>query len=76
MPVANVHLLKGHPREALREIIIGVSEAMSRILEAPEDRLFVWVTEHDHDFGDSRAFRPVKRLRQATGESSKCRLCR
>ena len=30
MPVANVHLLQGHPREALREIIIGVSEAMSQ----------------------------------------------
>ncbi len=49
MPVANINLLKGHPREALREIIIGVSDAMSKILEAPEDRLFVWVTEHDHD---------------------------
>ena len=49
MPVANINLLKGHPRESLREIIVGVSEAMSKILEAPKDRLFVWITEHDHD---------------------------
>ena len=48
MPVAHINLLKGHSRDALRRVIVDVSEAMSTILEAPKDRLFVWITEHDH----------------------------
>ena len=47
MPVAHINLLKGHSRDALRRVIVDVSEAMSTILEAPKDRLFVWITEHD-----------------------------
>ncbi|RBP13988.1 4-oxalocrotonate tautomerase family enzyme [Roseiarcus fermentans] len=48
MPIAHINLLKGHSRAALRRVIVDVSEAMSTILEAPKDRLFVWITEHDH----------------------------
>ncbi|MEZ5840559.1 MAG: tautomerase family protein [Hyphomicrobiales bacterium] len=49
MPVAHINVLKGHPREALRQVIVEVSDAMSRILEAPKDRLEVWITEIDPD---------------------------
>lgn len=49
MPVANIHLIKGHPREALRQIIVDVSDAMARILAAPKERLIVWITEADPD---------------------------
>src|SRR5208283_5173128 len=47
MPVAHIHLLKGHSRAALRRIIVEVSDAMSKILDSPKDRLFVWITEQD-----------------------------
>ena len=49
MPVANLHVLKGHPREKLKQWIRDASEAMTRVLEAPADRLEVWVTEIDPD---------------------------
>ena len=48
MPVAHINLLAGHSRAQLRQIIVGVSEAMSKILGAPKDRLFVWISEHQH----------------------------
>lgn len=48
MPVAHINLLKGYPRETLRQIIVEVTDAMSRILGAPKDRLMVWISEHDH----------------------------
>jgi len=47
MPVAHINLLQGHSPEALRQIIVDVSDAMSRILVAPKDRLYVWITQHD-----------------------------
>lgn len=47
MPVANLNVLKGHPRENLKQWIRDASEAMCRVLEAPADRLEVWVTEID-----------------------------
>jgi 4-oxalocrotonate tautomerase family enzyme len=49
MPVAHLNLLRGHPRERLREVVQQVSAAMSRILAAPADRLEVWITEVDPD---------------------------
>jgi len=49
MPVAHINLLKGHPRDTLRALIAEVSDAMSRILAAPKDRLEVWITEVDPD---------------------------
>lgn len=49
MPVANLHVLQGHPREKLKQWIRDASEAMCRVLEAPADRLEVWVTEIDPD---------------------------
>ncbi len=47
MPVAHINLLKGHSRLVLQQIIAETSDAMARILEAPKDRLLVWITEHD-----------------------------
>lgn len=49
MPVANLNVLKGHSRENLKQWIREVSAAMCRVLEAPADRLEVWVTEIDPD---------------------------
>lgn len=47
MPVANIHVLKGHPREALQRMVVAAAEAMARSIEAPVERLQVWVTEVD-----------------------------
>ena len=47
MPVAQINLLKGHSPDALRQILAGVSEVMSRILKAPKDRLIVRIVESD-----------------------------
>jgi 4-oxalocrotonate tautomerase family enzyme len=47
MPVAQINVLKGHPRAVLRQIIADVSAAMAEILAAPKDRLLVWITEID-----------------------------
>lgn len=49
MPVANLHILNGHPRENLKQWIRETSNALSDILAAPKDRLEVWVTEIDPD---------------------------
>lgn len=49
MPVANLHVLTGHPRENLKSWIRETSHALSEILAAPMDRLEVWVTEIDPD---------------------------
>lgn len=49
MPVANLHVLAGHPRENLKQWIRETSSALSDILAAPKDRLEVWVTEIDPD---------------------------
>jgi 4-oxalocrotonate tautomerase family enzyme len=47
MPVAQIHLLKGHSRATLRTIISDVTAAMSQILKAPKERFMVWITEVD-----------------------------
>ena len=47
MPVAHVHVLLGHPRPALQQVIADISQAMADILGAPKERLEVWVTEID-----------------------------
>lgn len=49
MPVANLHVLAGHPRESLKTWVREASKAIATILEAPMDRLEVWVTEIDPD---------------------------
>lgn len=49
MPVANLHVLAGHPRENLKQWVRETSRALSDILAAPMDRLEVWVTEIDPD---------------------------
>lgn len=49
MPVANINLLRGHSREVLRQIIVETADVMARVLDAPKDRLIVWITENDLD---------------------------
>ncbi|MCL2716317.1 MAG: tautomerase family protein [Alphaproteobacteria bacterium] len=49
MPLAQIHLLKGHSRAALKGVVSGVTEAMSRVLQSPLERFIVWVTEVDTD---------------------------
>lgn len=49
MPVAHIRVLQGHSRDQLRSLVRDVSEAVVRVLQAPRDRLEVWVTEIDPD---------------------------
>jgi 4-oxalocrotonate tautomerase family enzyme len=47
MPAAHVHVLAGHARPQLRQLIAEISAVMARVLDAPAERLEVWVTEVD-----------------------------
>ena len=49
MPVCHIRVLQGHPRQQLRSIVREVSDTVARILQAPKDRLEVWITEIDPD---------------------------
>ncbi len=49
MPVCHIRVLQGHSREQLRALVREASETVARILQAPKDRLEVWVTEIDPD---------------------------
>ncbi|MEX1166400.1 MAG: tautomerase family protein [Hydrogenophaga sp.] len=45
MPVANIHVLAGHPRPVLKQLLREVSAEFAQAIEAPADRLQVWITE-------------------------------
>jgi 4-oxalocrotonate tautomerase family enzyme len=47
MPVAHINVLRGHSRSQLRQLIVEASDTVARILEAPKDRLEIWITEID-----------------------------
>ena len=47
MPVANIHVLAGHPRPVLKQLLREASAAFARAIEAPTERLQVWITEID-----------------------------
>ena len=47
MPVANIHVLKGHDRAVLKQLLREVSAAFARITGSPIDRLQVWIVEID-----------------------------
>lgn len=47
MPVANIHLLAGHPRPLLQQLLREVSAAFAQAIDAPPERLQVWITEVD-----------------------------
>ena len=47
MPVAHIHVLQGHPKPVLRQLIAEVSDKLAQIIGAPKDRLEVWITEED-----------------------------
>lgn len=63
MPMAHLNLLRGHSREQLREVVAQVSAAMARVLEAPPERLEVWVTEVDPDLWGVRGVPASELLR-------------
>jgi phenylpyruvate tautomerase PptA (4-oxalocrotonate tautomerase family) len=47
MPVANIHVLAGHPRPVLKQLLREASATFARAIGAPADRLQVWITEID-----------------------------
>ncbi len=47
MPVANIHVLAGHPRPLLQQLVREAAETFARTIEAPPERLQVWITEID-----------------------------
>lgn len=47
MPVANIHVLTGHPRPLLKQLLCEAAAALSRVIEAPPERLQIWITEVD-----------------------------
>jgi phenylpyruvate tautomerase PptA (4-oxalocrotonate tautomerase family) len=47
MPVANIHVLAGHPRPVLKQLLREASATFARAIGAPPDRLQVWITEID-----------------------------
>ncbi len=47
MPVANIHVLAGHPRPILKQLLREASAAFANAIHAPADRLQVWITEVD-----------------------------
>ena len=47
MPVANIHVLAGHPRPVLKQLLREASAAFALAINAPTDRLQVWITEVD-----------------------------
>lgn len=47
MPVANIHLLAGHPRPLLKQLLREASAAFAQAIDAPPERLQVWITEVD-----------------------------
>jgi phenylpyruvate tautomerase PptA (4-oxalocrotonate tautomerase family) len=47
MPIAQIHVLAGHPRPVLQQLVRDASATLARVIEAPIDRLQVWITEVD-----------------------------
>lgn len=47
MPVANIHVLAGHPRPVLKQLLREASAAFANAIDAPPERLQVWITEVD-----------------------------
>lgn len=47
MPAANIHVLAGHPRPVIKQLLREASATLAGVLEAPTSRLQVWVTEVD-----------------------------
>lgn len=47
MPLANIFVLEGHPRPVLKQLLREFSRAYARLLDAPIERLQVWIEEID-----------------------------
>ena len=45
MPVCNVIVLKGHPQATLKQLVVECSNTLASVIDAPKERLEVWVTE-------------------------------
>ncbi|HRO58810.1 MAG TPA: tautomerase family protein [Burkholderiaceae bacterium] len=47
MPVANIHVLAGHPRPVLKLLVQEASATLARVMGAPIERVQLWITEVD-----------------------------
>lgn len=47
MPIANIHVLAGHPRAVLKQLLREFSAVFAREINAPAERLQIWITEVD-----------------------------
>lgn len=45
MPVANIQVLAGHPADVLQELLREAAATLARVMQAPVDRVQVWITQ-------------------------------
>lgn len=45
MPACNVVVLRGHALPTLKNLVVECSNTINRVIDAPMDRLEVWITE-------------------------------
>ena len=45
MPACNVVVVKGHALPTLKRLVVECSNTIARVIDAPKDRLEVWITE-------------------------------
>lgn len=45
MPACNVVVLKGHALPTLKRLVVECSNTIAAVIDAPKDRLEVWITE-------------------------------
>lgn len=49
MPLVQIHILEGRPKEQHHRLISEVTEVVARILESPPERIRVCITEVNPD---------------------------
>lgn len=77
MPVATIHVLAGHPREALKALLREVSLTYAEVLGSPIERNQVWIEEIDpalYNLGGEPADEVVARGERAAREIPLLRL--
>ncbi len=76
MPIANIHVLAGHPRPVLKRLLREASAAFAAAIDAPADRLQVWITEVDPELYALAGEPADEVLQQRTRASSEIPLIR